>query len=39
MKAAAVTLAITLVAAVGGQLIATYLVNNVRAVRNVTGPL
>lgn len=39
MKAAAITFVASLAAAVAGQLLATYLVNNVRAVRNVVGPL
>lgn len=39
MKAVAITFVATVVAAVAGQLLATYLVNNVRAVRNVVGPL
>lgn len=39
MRAHAANFVITLAAAVAAQLVATYLVNNVRAVRNLTGPL
>lgn len=39
MKTVAVAFVASIVAAVAGQLLATYLVNNVRAVRNVVGPL
>lgn len=39
MKAAAIAFVATIVAAVAGQLIATYLVNNNRTVRKFTGPL
>jgi hypothetical protein len=35
----AVAISLTIIAAAAGQLLATYLVNNVRAVRDFTGPL
>jgi uncharacterized protein YoxC len=39
MKAATITFVSTIVAAVAAQLLATYLINNVRSVRRLTGPL
>lgn len=39
MRAQLAVFVTTLVAAVSAQLIAAYLVNNSRAVRNIVGPL